>query len=174
MSGAAAKKRVFSFNRALGGGIGGEFSVLLRHYRDVSVVHSSFDGTAVHLICYHRMHTCGFFYPAVDISHTLLIDHFACFLQEWFDVSSVVALTIFSKVSQASSGRVGAVVDPELAGSGAFFLFLFSFKEPPSGDRGHAIVLVLRALKVIEIWNFRSDVLVAVCACALCFIISDG
>lgn len=75
---------------------------------------------------------------------------------------------------KAINERVGAVVDLELAGSGAFFLVLLSFKEPPSGDRGHAIVLVLRAVKVIEILNFTSDVLVAVCVCALCFIIGDG
>ncbi|KEQ85079.1 hypothetical protein M438DRAFT_206510 [Aureobasidium pullulans EXF-150] len=78
MSETAATK-VFSFNRALRGGIGGEFPVLLRHYQDVSVTHSSFDSTVVQRNWDNRVHTCGFFFLAVDISCTLLIDLVACF-----------------------------------------------------------------------------------------------
>lgn len=96
MSETAARK-VFSFNRALGGGIGGEFPVLLRHYQDVSVTHSSFDSTVVQRVCDNRVHTCGFFFLAVDISYTLLIDLFAPFLRKWCAMSLVVALGVFSK-----------------------------------------------------------------------------
>lgn len=73
MSETAARK-VFSFNRALGGGIGGEFPVLLRHYQDVSVTHSSLDDAAVQRVRNNRACVGGIFFLAVDIPYTLFID----------------------------------------------------------------------------------------------------